>query len=242
MGILVLFRHGESEWNKKNIFTGWTDVGLTKKGIKDTIKAGKLLKEKGILFDIGYTSLLKRSIKSMWILLENMNQEWLQVEKVWRLNERHYGDLEWRNKKETAKKYGYDVVFKWRRGYDVRPPPMKKTDPRWEGRDPRYKGIPVPLTESLKDVVERVRPFWSNVLKPRLLKNQKILISGHGNTFRALIKIIEKLTGEQVSNLNLPMGFPLIYEFKKLKIVKKYFLGDEKEIKKIIEKVKNALK
>ncbi len=237
---IVLFRHGESEWNKKGLFTGWTDVDLTKRGIKESVNAGLLLKKEGYDFTIAYTSLLKRSIKSLWLLLDAMNLDWIPVMKHWRLNERHYGALQGLNKKATTKKYGFEQVFKWRRSYEVRPPALKRSDERWEGRDPRYKGVKVPLTESLKDVVDRVKPYWRRVIMNSIKKGNKVLVAPHGNSLRAVIRMIDGLSNDEVSHLNIPTGVPLVYELdNKLRPVNHYYLGNQRDISKRIKEVEH---
>jgi len=253
---IVFVRHGQSPWNKKGLFTGWvdaeiernkmTDVDLTKRGIDEAIKAGKILKEKGFHFDVAYTSYLERAIKTLQIVLDQMNLMWIPVIKDWRLNEKHYGDLQGLNKKETAKKIGEEQVFQWRRAYDVRPPKIKKTNKYYTRKDPRYKDIDknlIPLTESLKDVVERVKPYWQKVIAKDIKAGKKLLISAHGNSLRAIIKYLDKVSDEEIAHLNVPTGIPLVYELdKNLKPIKHYYLGDSEKIKKLQAEVKNQAK
>lgn len=214
---LVLLRHGESVWNKENRFTGWTDVDLSEKGIEEAVKAGRLLKKNGFTFDLAFTSVLLRATKTLKIVLKEMNLENIPVEKSWRLNERHYGALQGLNKTETAKKYSNEQVHKWRRSYDVRPPALTKDDERYvEGE---------PLTECLKDTVERFLPYWQQSIAPEIKAGKKIIISAHGNTLRALVKYLDNISDEEIPNLNIPTGVPLVYELdENLKPVKHYFL------------------
>jgi 2,3-bisphosphoglycerate-dependent phosphoglycerate mutase len=253
---IVFVRHGQSPWNKKGLFTGWvdaemkrskiTDVDLTKRGIDEAIEAGKILKEKGFIFDVAYTSYLERAIKTLQIVLDQMNLMWIPVIKDWRLNEKHYGDLQGLNKKETAKKFGEEQVFQWRRGYDVRPPKIKKTNKYYTRKDPRYKDIDkklLPLTESLKDVVERVKPYWQKNIVKDIKAGKKVLVSAHGNSLRAIIKYLDKVSEKEIAHLNVPTGIPLVYELdKNLKPIRHYYLGDPQKIKKLQEEVKNQAK
>ena len=209
---LVLLRHGESQWNRENRFTGWTDVDLSAAGTAEAREAGRLLKELGYRFDVAFTSVLKRAIRTLWLTLEELDQMWLPVEKSWRLNERHYGDLQGLNKAETAAKFGEQQVLVWRRSYDIPPPALKPGDPRGEASDPRYVSVPVPLTECLKDTVERVVPYWDSTIAPAIRSGRNVLIAAHGNSLRALIKYLDGLSDEAVVSLNVPTGIPLRYD------------------------------
>jgi 2,3-bisphosphoglycerate-dependent phosphoglycerate mutase len=233
---VVLLRHGESAWNKENRFTGWTDVDLTEKGIDEATSAGRIMKEKGFTFDIVYTSVLKRALRTTWLALEQMDLLWIPEEKSWRLNERHYGALQGLNKAETAEKHGEEQVLIWRRSYDIPPPPLEKTDPRYPGNQERYQNMDekdIPTTESLKDTVARFLPYWHEVIAPVIRTGKKVLISAHGNSLRALIKYLDNMTEEAIIQLNIPTGVPLVYELdNELKPIKHYYLGDEEEIAK----------
>ncbi len=241
MPTLVLIRHGESTWNQENRFTGWQDVDLADKGRQEALRAGQVLRQKSILFDTVYTSVLKRAIKTMNIALEEMDQLWLPVHKDWRLNERHYGQLQGLNKAETAAKHGEAQVKVWRRSYDTPPPLMDNDDPRHPKNDPRYKNVPMrdlPLGESLKDTVERFLPLWNEKILPDLKFGKNILIVAHGNSLRALIQNFEKISSADIMELNMPTGIPLMYELSNdLKILKKEFLGDADEVKKAMDSV-----
>jgi 2,3-bisphosphoglycerate-dependent phosphoglycerate mutase len=230
---LVLLRHGESICNKENRFTGWTDVDLSEKGIEEAGKAGDVLKKKGFIFDTTYTSVLKRAIRTLWITLDRMDLMWVPVYYSWRLNERHYGALQGLNKTETAAKYGEEQVLIWRRSYDVPPPSLEKTDPRYSGNDPRYKGLDekdIPLKESLKDTVARFLPYWHDVLAPTIKSGQRVLIVAHGNSLRALVKYLDNISDEEIVKLNIPTGIPLVYELSDdLKPLKHYYLRDPKK-------------
>ncbi len=227
---LVLIRHGESTWNLENRFTGWTDVGLTDTGVEQARQAGRLLKADGYEFDIAYTSVLKRAIWTLWHALEEMDRTWLPVVNEWRLNERHYGALQGLNKAETAKKFGDEQVLIWRRSYDTPPPPLEPGDPRSERTDPRYTRVepnPVPLTECLKDTVERVLPLWDSTIAPAIRSGQRVLISAHGNSMRALVKHLDQISDDDIVGLNIPNGIPLVYELDAdLKPLRSYYLGD----------------
>ncbi len=243
---IVLIRHGQSTWNKKKLFTGWTDVDLTEQGVQEAENAGKTLKKEGFEFDIAYTSLLKRSIKTLWIALDKMDQCWLTVKKSWRLNERHYGALQGLSKVETAKKHGDEQVHIWRRSYDVPPPPLEETDERYPGNDPRYKNInpqDIPKSECLKDTVERFLPYWHEEIVPQLKKGKKIIIVAHGNSLRALVKYLDNISDQEITKLNIPTGVPLVYELDyDLKPISHYYLGDQEAIKKATEAEKNQTK
>ena len=233
---LVLLRHGESTWNKENRFTGWTDVDLSEKGIEEAKKAGRVLKEQGFVFDLAYTSVLKRAIRTLWLVLDEMDLMWIQVKNSWRLNERHYGALQGLNKSETARKYGEDQVLIWRRSYDVPPPSLAKDDPRFPGNEPRYAGLApsqVPLTESLQLTYRRCLPYWYKTIVPSLKSGKKIIIAAHGNSIRALVKYLDNVSEQDIVNLNIPTGIPLIYELDdNLKKVKSYYLADAAELEK----------
>ncbi|MFW9829941.1 MAG: 2,3-diphosphoglycerate-dependent phosphoglycerate mutase [Candidatus Thorarchaeota archaeon] len=240
---LVLLRHGESTWNKENRFTGWTDVDLSEKGIQEAKNAAKLLKEERYTFDIAYTSVLKRGIRTLWIVLDDMDLMWIPVYRSWRLNERHYGALQGFFKDEMAADVGEEQVLIWRRSYDVRPPPLKTTDPRYPGNDPRYAELSldeIPLTECLKDTVDRVLPYWHEVITPSIKSGKKVLISAHGNSLRALVKYLDKMTDDEIVKLNIPTGIPLIYELNdNLEPISHNYLGDQEEIQKAIDAVAN---
>lgn len=240
---IVLLRHGESTWNKENRFTGWTDVDLTEKGVEEARRAGDLLKENGFVFDKAYTSYLKRAIKTLNNVLDRMNQDWIPVEKNWRLNEKHYGDLQGLNKSETAEKYGDEQVLIWRRSYDVAPNPLSEDDPRNPRFDIRYKNVPeeeLPRTEALKNTVERILPYWKEEIFPSLETSDQILVTAHGNSLRGIIKYLKNISDEEIVNLNLPTGVPYVFEFDDdLNLVKDYFLGDPEEIKKLMDAVAN---
>ena len=227
---LVLIRHGESTWNLENRFTGWTDVDLTPTGVAQAISAGKLLRDEGWDFDIAYTSVLKRAIHTLWYALDEMDRLWLPVHKHWRLNERHYGALQGLNKGETAKQYGDEQVLVWRRSYDTPPPALEATDPRSERSDLRYAKLQpsqIPLTECLKDTVERVLPFWNETMAPAILSGQRIVVAAHGNSIRALVKYLDNISDDDIVGLNIPNGIPLVYELDaNLKPLRHYYLGD----------------
>jgi 2,3-bisphosphoglycerate-dependent phosphoglycerate mutase len=231
---LVLLRHGESAWNKENRFTGWTDVDLTEQGRKEAKTAGEVLKKEGYSFDLAYCSVLKRALRTLWIVLDELDELWIPVEKTWRLNERHYGGLQGLNKSETAAKYGEDQVLIWRRSYDIPPPPLEKTDKRYPGFDPRYKDVPaseLPLTECLKDTVDRFLPYWKDVIAPQVKAGKKVVIAAHGNSLRALVKYLDEMSEEEILKLNIPTGVPLVYELDdNLKPIRHYYLGDQEAI------------
>ncbi|MBL7126613.1 MAG: 2,3-diphosphoglycerate-dependent phosphoglycerate mutase [Dehalococcoidales bacterium] len=238
---LVLLRHGESIWNRENRFTGWTDVDLSEKGVEEARKAGQVLKEKGYIFDVAFTSVLKRAIRTLWIVLDEMDLMWIPVYRSWRLNERHYGALQGLNKAETAAKYSEEQVLTWRRSYDVRPPSLEKTDERYPGNDPIYRGLAkedIPLTECLKDTVERFLPYWHEVLAPTIKSGKRVIISAHGNSLRALVKYLDHISDEDIVKLNIPTGIPLVYELdSELKPIKNYYLGDPEEVARAMEAV-----
>lgn len=240
---IVLLRHGESIWNQENRFTGWTDVDLTEKGMAEARRAGDLLKKEGFLFDKAYTSYLKRAVKTLDVVLDRMDLDWIPVEKSWRLNEKHYGALQGLNKAETAQKYGDEQVLIWRRSYDIAPLPLSEDDPRNPRFDTRYREVPesdLPRTESLKDTVERILPYWKDTIFPSLEKNDQLLVAAHGNSLRGIIKYLKHISDEEIVHLNLPTAVPYVFEFdNKLNLVKDYFLGDPDEIKKLMEAVAN---
>jgi len=233
---VVLLRHGESTWNKENKFTGWTDVDLSEKGLVEAKKAGEVLKAEGYTFDIAFTSVQKRAIRTLWITLDELDLMWIPVIRNWRLNERHYGALQGLNKSETAKKYGDDQVQIWRRSYDTQPPALEITDDRYPGNDPRYKELTedeLPLTECLKDTVARFMPYWEETIAPTINSGKKVLFAAHGNSLRALVKYLDNVSEEEIVGLNIPTGIPLIYELDDdLKPIKHYYLGDPDEIAK----------
>ena len=232
MPTLVLLRHGESTWNKENRFTGWTDVDLSERGRDEARAAGRLLKDGGYVFDLAYTSVLKRAIRTLWIALDELDQMWLPVINSWRLNERHYGALQGLNKAETAEKHGEAQVKVWRRSYDIPPPPLTADDPRNAAFDPRYAGLSpgeVPLTESLKETVERFLPYWHDVIAPSIHSGKRVLIAAHGNSLRALVKYLDTIGTDEIVELNIPTGIPLVYELdEQLKPIRHYYLGDAK--------------
>jgi len=240
---LVLLRHGESTWNKENRFTGWTDVGLSEKGVQEAKTAGLLLKQNDFIFDVAYTSLLKRAIKTLWIVLEDVELMWIPVNLSWRLNERHYGALQGLNKAETAAKFGEQQVLLWRRSYDVRPPALDKSDNRYPGNDPRYKGLPekyLPLTECLRDVVARFLPYWNETIAPAVKSGQNVIIVAHGNSLRALVMHLDHISDQQIVGLNIPTGIPLVYELdNNLRPLKHYYLGDEKTVNQAVQAIAN---
>ena len=240
---LVLIRHGESTWNLENRFTGWTDVPLTDTGVGQARDAGRLLREGGWEFDLTYTSVLKRAVWTLWHALDEMERTWLPVRHDWRLNERHYGALQGLNKAETAAKFGDEQVLVWRRSYDIPPPPLEKSDERWPGHDPRYAGIAesqLPLTECLKDTVDRFLPLWHEKIAPTVKSGKRVIIAAHGNSLRALVKYLDNLTEEQVLKLNIPTGIPLVYELDdNLKPIKSYYLGDQEAIAAAMNAVAN---
>jgi len=238
---VVLLRHGESDWNKQNRFTGWTDVDLSEKGIVEAHEGARVLKEQGYTFDIAYTSVLKRAIRTLWIVMDDMDLMWIPVYRSWRLNERHYGALQGLNKAETAEKFGEAQVKVWRRSYDIRPPELEKTDPRYPGFDPRYKSLSeqeVPLTECLKDTVARFLPYWHEVIAPAVKTGQRVIVAAHGNSLRALVKYLDNIPEQDIVELNIPTGMPLVYELDEdLKPLRSYYLGDPEQVRKAMEAV-----
>src|ERR1051325_5722172 len=240
---LVLLRHGESTWNRENRFTGWTDVDLSDKGRDEARDAGRLLKEGRYVFDIAYTSVLKRAIRTLWIALSELDQMWIPDEKSWRLNERHYGGLQGLNKAETAAKHGEAQTKVWRRSYDIPPPPLTPDDERHPSRDPRYKNLApheLPLTESLKDTVARFLPYWHDTIAPTIQSGKRVLIAAHGNSLRALVKYLDNIDEQAIVELNIPTGIPLVYELDdNLKQIRHYYLGDAEAIDKAADAVAN---
>ncbi|WP_165073818.1 2,3-diphosphoglycerate-dependent phosphoglycerate mutase [Paludisphaera rhizosphaerae] len=233
---IVLLRHGESIWNKENLFTGWYDVDLSDQGKVEAKKAGEVLKAEGFAFDVAYTSVLKRAIRTLWYTLDELDQMWLPVFKTWRLNERHYGALQGLNKAQTAAKYGDEQVLVWRRSYDTPPPALEESDPRYPGTDPRYAGLTkaeLPKTECLKDTVARVLPYWNETIAPAIKSGKRVIIAAHGNSLRALVKYLDGISDDDIVGLNIPTGIPLVYELTDdLKPIKNYYLGDQDEIAK----------
>jgi 2,3-bisphosphoglycerate-dependent phosphoglycerate mutase len=240
---LVLLRHGESTWNKQNRFTGWTDVDLSAKGKKEAKQSGDIMREEGYVFDVAFTSVLKRAIRTLWIALDRMDLMWIPVYNSWKLNERHYGGLQGLNKAQTAMKFGEEQVLVWRRSYDIPPPDLKKSDKRYPGNDPRYKDLDekdLPLTESLKDTVARFLPYWHETIAPTIKSGKRVLIAAHGNSLRALVKYLDNMEEDEIVKLNIPTGVPLVYELDQdLKPIKHYYLGDQEAIQKAMQSVAN---
>ena len=240
---IVLLRHGESVWNRENRFTGWTDVDLREQGVAEAVKAGETLRKEGFHFGRAYTSYLKRAVKTLDVVLDRMDRDWIPVTKTWRLNEKHYGMLQGLNKRETAEKYGDEQVYVWRRSYDAAPAPLPEDDPRNPRFDPRYAGIPdeeLPRTESLKQTIARALPYWQCVIFPELSVHDEILVVAHGNCLRGIIKHLKGISDAAISELNLPTAVPYVFEFDdKLRLVKDYFLGDPEQIRKLMEAVAN---
>jgi 2,3-bisphosphoglycerate-dependent phosphoglycerate mutase len=238
---LVLIRHGESTWNKENRFTGWTDVDLSAKGREEALDGGRVLKPEGYSFDVAYTSVLKRAIRTLWTVLDEMELMWIPVYRSWRLNERHYGALQGLNKAETAEKFGEDQVKIWRRSYDIPPPALTPDDERYPGHDARYRGLSaaeMPLTECLKDTVARFLPLWHETIAPAIKSGQKVLIAAHGNSLRALVKYLDRIPEEEIVELNIPTGMPLVYELDdNLKPLNRYYLGDPEKVKAAMDAV-----
>ena len=240
---LVLLRHGESTWNKENRFTGWTDVGLTEKGADEAVAAGRLLSSDGYVFDVAYTSVLRRAIKTLWLALERLDQMWIPVHLDWRLNARHYGALQGLNKAEMAAKYGEEQVLRWRRSYDEPPPPLDLTDERHPRHDARYAGMAhdeLPRAESLKDTVARFLPYWHEIIAPSIRAGKRVLIAAHGNSLRALVKHLDGVSEREIVGLNIPTGIPLVYELDgDLAPVRHYYLGDPEAVRRAAEAVAN---
>ncbi|MFZ4794465.1 MAG: 2,3-diphosphoglycerate-dependent phosphoglycerate mutase [Blastocatellia bacterium] len=238
---LVLVRHGESDWNRENRFTGWTDVDLSEQGLKEARTAGEVLKAEGFTFDVAYTSVLKRAIRTLWIVLDQLDRMWIPVHHSWRLNERHYGALQGLNKAETAAKFGDDQVRIWRRSYDTPPPPLDPQDERFPGRDPRYTALTaeeLPLTECLKDTVARMLPHWHDQIAPAVRSGRKVIVAAHGNSLRALVKYLDNIPDDEIIGLNIPTGIPLVYELDAdLKPIRHYYLGDPEAIARATQAV-----
>ena len=243
MNRVVLLRHGESVWNKENRFTGWTDVDLSEKGIQEATAAGELLKKEGWAFDLAFTSVLKRAIRTLWITLDKMDQMWVPVANSWRLNERHYGALQGLNKAEMAKQFGEEQVLVWRRSYDIPPPALDRSDARYPGKDSRYASLAakdVPLTESLKDTVARFLPYWHETIAPAIASGKRVIVAAHGNSLRALVKHLDNISEKDIVGLNIPTGIPLVYELdNQLVPVRHYYLGDAEAVKKAQQAVAN---
>jgi len=243
---IVLIRHGESTWNKENRFTGWTDVGLSDKGVDEAVQAGRTLLCEGYVFDVAYTSVLKRAIKTLWIVLEEMDLMWIPVHYSWRLNERHYGTLQGLNKAEMVEKHGVDQVQIWRRSYDIRPPALTPNDARYNGRDPRYADMrpgEIPLTECLKDTVARFLPYWHETIAPTVKTRKRVVISAHGNSLRALVKYLDHVPDDVIVGLNIPTGIPLVYELRDdLTPIRNYYLGDPEAVKRATQAVADQIK
>lgn len=242
---LVLLRHGESAWNRENRFTGWVDVPLSTKGVEEAVTAGRVLKKEGYSFDIAYTSVLKRAIKTLWLVLEEMDLMWIPEVRSWRLNERHYGALQGLDKAQTAEKFGFEQVHIWRRSYDIQPPSLTLEDPRYPGQDPRYADLrpeELPLTECLKDTVDRFLPYWHETIAPAVKAGKRVLISAHGNSLRALVKYLDEITEKEIAELNIPTGIPLVYELDNdLRPVRHYYLGDPEAIREATRVVADQL-
>jgi 2,3-bisphosphoglycerate-dependent phosphoglycerate mutase len=243
---VVLLRHGESVWNKENRFTGWTDVDLSEKGEAEALEAGLVLNKEGYTFDVAFTSVLKRAIRTLWIVMEQMDLYWIPVVKHWRLNERHYGALQGFNKAEMAQKVGEEKVHIWRRSYATPPPALEKSDDRYPGHDPRYANLTdeeLPLTECLKDTVNRFLPYWHETIAPTIKSGKKVLITAHGNSLRALVKYLDNMSDDEIPGLNIPTGVPLVYELdERLRPIRHYYLGDEEAIKAATQAVANQAK
>jgi 2,3-bisphosphoglycerate-dependent phosphoglycerate mutase len=240
-----MVRHGQSTWNLENRFTGWTDVDLTERGIQEAHEAAAALKEGGYDFDVAFTSVLKRAIRTLWIILDDMDLMWIPVHRSWKLNERHYGSLQGLNKKDTAEKYGLEQVQIWRRSYDIPPEPLSPSDPRHPVHDPRYARVPkdrLPATESLKITLDRVLPYWHETIVPAIKQGQKVLIAAHGNSIRALVKYFDHVSDEEITELNIPTGIPLVYELDdNLRPRTRYYLADEEKVKAATASVASQL-
>lgn len=246
MGKLILLRHGESEWNKENIFTGWTDVDLSERGVSEAREAGRLIREAGKLPDVAFASVLKRSIRTLFIVLEELGLQKIPIHYSWRLNERHYGALQGLNKKETVEKYGEEQVKMWRRSYGTKPPALKEGEERDAINDPLYKDLKreeIPLSESLEDTTNRVMPYWEEKILPEIRAGKNVLLAGHGSGVRSIVKYLDKMTPEEVTGLDIPTGIPLIYEFdERGEPIKHYYLGDRDELEKRTREVKEQIK
>jgi 2,3-bisphosphoglycerate-dependent phosphoglycerate mutase len=241
-----LLRHGESTWNKENRFTGWIDMPLSDRGTQEAMAAGRLLRQEGDRFDVAYTSVLSRAIKTLWLVLEEMDLMWIPVYHSWRLNERHYGALQGLNKAETAAHFGLEQTQLWRRSYDVPPPPLTADDPRYPGKDPRYAGLKpeeIPLSECLKDVVARFQPYWHEAIAPALQAGKRVLIAAHGNSLRALVKYLDQIPDDQIPAVNIPTGIPLVYELEDdLTPIRSFYLGDPAAVQRAIQAVADQVK
>jgi 2,3-bisphosphoglycerate-dependent phosphoglycerate mutase len=242
---LVLLRHGESTWNRENRFTGWTDVGLSEKGVEEAIEAGRVMRDQGYAFDVAFTSVLKRAIKTLWLALEEMDLMWIPIYSDWRLNERHYGALQGLDKAETAQRHGIEQTQVWRRSYDIRPPALEPDDPRNPAKDPRYASLgpdELPLTECLKDTVERFLPYWHTAIAPALNEGKRVLIAAHGNSLRALVKDLDRVGDDEIVSLNIPTGIPLVYELEDdLTPIRHFYLGDPEAVRRATEAVAGQL-
>jgi 2,3-bisphosphoglycerate-dependent phosphoglycerate mutase len=243
---LVLLRHGESTWNKENRFTGWTDVDLSDKGREEAVQGGRLLRQEGFVFDVAFTSVLRRAIKTLWLALEELDLMWIPVHNSWRLNERHYGALQGLNKAETAEKHGMEQVKIWRRSYAIQPPALTRDDPRYPGKDPRYANLKpeeIPLTEALKDTVARFLPYWHETVASAVQEGKRVIIAAHGNSLRALVKYLDNVSDDDIVGLNIPTGIPLVYELEEdLKPIRSYYLGDAEAVEKAAKAVADQLK
>jgi 2,3-bisphosphoglycerate-dependent phosphoglycerate mutase len=243
---LVLLRHGQSTWNLENRFTGWVDVDLSEQGVREAKNAAKLLKEAGVSFDYSLTSVLKRAIRTLWIVMEEMDLMWVPVQRSWRLNERHYGALQGLNKQETAERYGAEQVLAWRRSYDIPPPELEGDDPRHPKSDPRYQELDprlLPASESLKTTLQRTIPLWQDVIVPKIRDGKSVLIAAHGNSLRALVKYLDGISDQDIVGLNIPTGFPLVYELDQdLRTLRHYYLGSQVEVQRAAEAVKRQVK
>ncbi len=243
---IVFVRHGESVWNLENRFTGWTDMDLSQRGVAESHEVAEVLKSEGYAFDIAFTSVLKRAIRTLWIILDDMDLMWIDVYRSWRLNERHYGSLQGLNKNEMADKFGFEQVQQWRRSYDVPPPALEADDPRHPRNDRRYTDVPkdlLPGTESLKMTLERVLPYWDEAIVPKLKEGKRILVSAHGNSLRAIVKYLDSVSDEDIVKLNIPTGIPLVYELDdRLRAIRHYYLGDEEKIRRATATVAGQLK
>jgi 2,3-bisphosphoglycerate-dependent phosphoglycerate mutase len=246
MNRLVLLRHGESAWNKENRFTGWVDVGLSEQGVREAIEAGQAMKAKGFRFRIAYTSYLSRAIKTLWLALEEMDLMWIPEIKSWRLNEKHYGMLQGLNKIEMAEKYGSEQLLLWRRSFDAPPPPIGENDEKNAKFDPRYAGLKdeeIPRTESLREVIDRIMPLWENDISEAIISKKEVLIAAHGNSLRAIVKFLKKMSNEEILEFNIPTGIPYVFEFDdNLNLLNDYFVGDPEVIRQMMEKVANQTK
>jgi 2,3-bisphosphoglycerate-dependent phosphoglycerate mutase len=243
---VVLLRHGESTWNKENLFTGWTDVGLSEKGVQEAIEGGRVMAKEGYVFDVAFTSVLKRAIKTLWLALEEMDQMWIPVYNSWRLNERHYGALQGLNKAQTAEKFGEQQVKIWRRSYDIQPPALTPDDDRYPGKDPRYASLTpeeLPLTECLKDTVARTLPYWHETIALTVRSGKRVIVAAHGNSLRGLVKYLDNVSEQDIVGLNIPTGIPLVYELDdQLKPLRHYYLGDPEAVAKAAQAVADQAK